>query len=67
MLAMIVPDGSKSSSPERLPCWKIQTRAPKLAVMLSRLYDDPAYMKRSVGHLKEHVESLAWNPERSGA
>jgi len=37
------------------------------AVMLSRLYDDPAYMKRSVGHLKEHLRSLAWNPERRGA
>ena len=37
------------------------------AVMLSRLYDDPAYMKRSVGHLKEHLRSLAWHPERSGA
>ena len=37
------------------------------AVMLSRLYDDPAYMKRSVVHLKEHLRSLAWNPERSGA
>ncbi len=37
------------------------------AVMLSRLYDDPAYMKRSVGHLKEHLRSLASDPERSGA
>jgi AcrR family transcriptional regulator len=37
------------------------------AVMLSRLYDDPAYMKSSVVHLKEHLRSLAWNPERSGA
>jgi len=37
------------------------------AVMLSRLYDDPAYMKRSVDHLKEHLRSLACNPERSGA
>ena len=36
-------------------------------VMLSRLYDDPAYMKRSVGHLKEHLRSLTWDPERSGA
>ncbi len=36
------------------------------AVMLSRLYDDPAYMKRSVYHLKEHLRSLAWDPERSG-
>ena len=34
------------------------------AVMLSRLYDDPAYMNRSVGHLKEHLRSLAWHPER---
>jgi len=37
------------------------------AVMLSRLYDDPTYMKRSVDHLKEHLRSLAYNPERSGA
>lgn len=37
------------------------------AVMLSRLYDEPAYMKRSVDHLKEHLRSLARNPERSGA
>ena len=37
------------------------------AVMLSRLYDDPAYMNSSVVHLKEHLRSLAWNPERSGA
>ena len=35
------------------------------AVVLSRLYDDPAYMNRSVGHLKEHLRSLAWDPERS--
>src|SRR5687768_17912754 len=35
--AMIVPDGSKPSRPDRAPSWKIQTRAPKLAVMLSRL------------------------------
>ena len=37
------------------------------AVMLSRLYDDPTYMKRSMDHLKEHLRSLACNPERSGA
>ena len=37
------------------------------AVMLSRLFDDPTYMKRSVDHLKEHLRSLACNPERSGA
>ncbi len=37
------------------------------AVMLSRRYEDPAYMKRSVDHLKEHLGSLAWDPERSGA
>lgn len=37
------------------------------AVMLSRLYDDPAYMKRAVDHLKEHLRSLAGDPERSGA
>jgi TetR/AcrR family transcriptional regulator, transcriptional repressor for nem operon len=37
------------------------------AVMLSRLYDDPAYMKRSVDHLKDHLRSLAWDPKRSGA
>jgi TetR/AcrR family transcriptional repressor of nem operon len=34
------------------------------AVMLSRLYDDPAYMNRSVGHLKEHLRSLVWHLER---
>ena len=37
------------------------------AVMLSRLYDDPVYMKRSVNHLKEHLRSLAWDPARGGA
>jgi TetR/AcrR family transcriptional repressor of nem operon len=37
------------------------------AVMLSRLYDDPAYMKKSVGHLKEHLRSLTCDSERSGA
>jgi TetR/AcrR family transcriptional regulator, transcriptional repressor for nem operon len=36
------------------------------AVMLSRLSEDPAYMKRSVDHLKEHLRSLARDPERSG-
>src|SRR6201988_3861141 len=35
--ATIAPDASKSSRPDRCPCWKIQIRAPKLAVMLSRL------------------------------
>ena len=29
------------------------------AVMLSKLYDDPTHMRRAVGHLKEHLESLA--------
>jgi TetR/AcrR family transcriptional repressor of nem operon len=37
------------------------------AVMLSRLYDNPAYMERSVGHLKEHLRSLARDTERGGA
>jgi TetR/AcrR family transcriptional regulator, transcriptional repressor for nem operon len=37
------------------------------AVMLSRLYDDPVYMKRSVNHLKKHLRSLAWYPARGGA
>jgi TetR/AcrR family transcriptional regulator, transcriptional repressor for nem operon len=37
------------------------------AVMLSRLYDDPVYMKRSVNHLKEHLRSLAWDPAGGGA
>ena len=36
------------------------------AVMLSRLYDDPAHMKRAVDHLKEHLRTLAWDRERSG-
>lgn len=35
------------------------------AVMLSRLYDDPAYMNRSVDHLKEQLSSLARGHERS--
>ena len=37
------------------------------AIMLSRLYDNPAYMKSSVDHLKEHLGSLARGAERSGA
>jgi AcrR family transcriptional regulator len=37
------------------------------AVVLSRLYDNPAYMERSVGHLKEHLRSLARGTERGGA
>jgi TetR/AcrR family transcriptional regulator, transcriptional repressor for nem operon len=38
------------------------------AVMLSKLYDDPAYMRRSVEHLEEHLTSLVrkQDPERSG-
>ncbi len=35
------------------------------AVMLSRLYDDPAYMSGVVEHLKEHLKSLETG--RSGA
>ena len=35
--APIAPEGSKPSRPERCPCWKSQTRAPKLALMLIRL------------------------------
>jgi TetR/AcrR family transcriptional repressor of nem operon len=35
------------------------------AVMLSRLYDDPAYMSAVVEHLKEHLKSLETG--RSGA
>ena len=39
------------------------------AVMLSRLYDDPAHMRRAVDHLKRHLESLACTgvAEESGA
>jgi len=29
------------------------------AVMLSRLHNDPAHMRRAVDHLKRHLESLA--------
>ena len=29
------------------------------AVMLSRLHDDPAHMRRVVGHLKDHLRSLS--------
>jgi hypothetical protein len=29
------------------------------AVMLSRLYDDPAHMRRAMGHLKDHLKSVA--------
>lgn len=36
------------------------------AVMLSRLYEDPAHMKRSVDHLKKHLGSLVGDLERSG-
>ena len=35
--AMVYPSGSKLSRFERLPSWKIQTRAPKLAVIESRV------------------------------
>src|ERR687896_399659 len=35
--ATTVPEGSKSSNPDRFPSWKIQTSAPKLAVIDSRL------------------------------
>ncbi len=39
------------------------------AVMLSRLYDDPAHMRRAVGHLKDHLKSVAQSRgiERSDA
>jgi len=38
------------------------------AVMLSKLYDDPVYMRRSVDYLKEHLKALAWtrDPQRNG-
>jgi TetR/AcrR family transcriptional repressor of nem operon len=32
------------------------------ALMLSKLYDDPAHMRRAVDHLKEHLKSLAREP-----
>ncbi len=35
--AMVYPSGSKLSRFERLPSWKIQTIAPKLAVIDSRV------------------------------
>ena len=35
--AMVYPSGSKLSRFERLPSWKIQTSAPKLAVIESRV------------------------------
>ncbi len=35
--AMVYPSGSKFSRPDRLPSWKIQTSAPKLAVIESRV------------------------------
>ena len=39
------------------------------AVMLSRLYDDPAHMRRAMGHLKDHLKSVAQSQgiERSDA
>ena len=37
------------------------------AVMLGRLYEDPAHMMKAVDHLKEHLKSLALATERSGA
>ncbi len=39
------------------------------AVMLSRLYDDPAHMRRAVGHLKDYLKSVAQSRriERSDA
>jgi len=36
------------------------------AVMLSRLYDDPVYMRRAVEHLKEHLKTRSRSPEGSG-
>ena len=36
------------------------------AMMLSKLYDDPVYMRRAAGHLKEHLISLARRTESSG-
>ncbi len=39
------------------------TSALEGALMLSRLYDDPAHMDRVVDHLIAHVETLRANPE----
>ena len=36
------------------------------AMMLSKLYDDPVYMRRAAGHLNEHLISLARRTESSG-
>jgi TetR/AcrR family transcriptional regulator, transcriptional repressor for nem operon len=36
------------------------------AVMLSKLYDDPVYLRRAVDHLKGHLKSLSQSHERSG-
>ena len=37
----------------------------KAALMLSRLYDDPAYMDRVVDHLVAHVETLRADPKEA--
>jgi TetR/AcrR family transcriptional repressor of nem operon len=36
------------------------------ALMLSKLYDDPAHMNRAVHHLREHLGSLAQEPGSGG-
>jgi hypothetical protein len=35
------------------------------ALMLSRLYDDPAYTDRVVAHLSAHVDTLRAEPEET--
>jgi len=37
------------------------------AIMLSKLYDDPAHVRRAVAHLKGHISTLAATPEDGGA
>ena len=56
--ATIVPDGSKSSSPDRLPSWKIQISAPKLAVMDSRLMSTALIGRRTDPNVRKRTMAV---------
>ena len=59
-----VPEASKPSSSARWPCWKIQTSAPKLAVMLIRLISTALIGRRTDPKVRNRTMAVTQHHDR---
>lgn len=68
LVGSIVKEGVRSGELEADPreTASVVVAALEGALMMSKLCDDPAHMRRAVGHLKEHLGSLARRPGEAG-